>query len=146
MSGGVRETAQGSSEFPMAWLSTATDACTWLIERTIVFRFSILAGASWSNGRAAERGPYGIVISKSSARVFMIDGGTQPTTPPDRSGVVILDLAGNVVDRFGTFGNQDGQFMMGHDIAVNASDEVYVVDVVGGRLQRFSRQSSASHQ
>lgn len=83
--------------------------------------------------------PYGIDIDPAHDRVFVIDGGVQPYRLPYRSAVVILDSRGTVLDRFGSFGNQDGQFIMGHDIALDLDGNVLVADVLGRRLQRFKR-------
>ena len=38
---------------------------------------------------------------------------------------------------FGCFGNYDGQFLLGHDIAVAKDEAVYVVDAWGMRVQKF---------
>lgn len=89
------------------------------------------SGGSWR--------PYGLSISPIEDLMFLVDGGEQPANSPDRSAVVVLDLAGNEIGGFGRFGNQDGQFMMGHDIAVDEDGTAYVVDVIGRRLQRFRR-------
>jgi DNA-binding beta-propeller fold protein YncE len=82
--------------------------------------------------------PYGLALSPGQDALFVVDGGEQPSTLPDRSGVVLLDRSGRQIGQFGRFGNQNGQFMMGHDIALDASGTVYVVDVHGQRLQKFS--------
>jgi hypothetical protein len=91
----------------------------------------------WQSGRKWR--PYGLSISPTKEELFVVDGGEQPSSFPDRSGVVVLDLSGHQVAKFGRFGNQDGQFNMGHDIAVCQEGNVYVVDVIGRRLQRFSQ-------
>ena len=93
--------------------------------------------AAWHSG--GKWRPYGLSISPITENLFVIDGGEQPDNYPDRSGVVVLDLSGHEVAKFGRFGNQDGQFMLGHDIAVSSEGIVYVVDVIGRRLQRFSQ-------
>jgi peptidylamidoglycolate lyase len=85
-----------------------------------------------------ERRPYGISMGLNGGYLFVVDGGEQPAAPPDRSGVVVLDQSGNIAARFGRFGNQDGQFMMGHDIALDREGNVLVVDVIGRRLQKFN--------
>jgi DNA-binding beta-propeller fold protein YncE len=81
--------------------------------------------------------PYGLALSHDQDVLFVVDGGEQPSILPDRSCVVVLDRSGRQIGQFGRFGNQDGQFMMGHDIALGASGTVYVVDVIGQRLQKF---------
>lgn len=93
--------------------------------------------AEWHSGRKWR--PYGLSISPTKEELFVVDGGEQPSNPPDRSGVVVLNLSGDQVAKFGRFGNQDGQFIMGHDITVSLDGRVYVVDVIGRRLQRFSQ-------
>lgn len=81
--------------------------------------------------------PYSLVlIGKDLAAV--VDGGEQPREGPDRSHVTIVDLGGHVLETFGRFGNYDGQFRMGHDIASDQADNIYVVDITGQRLQKFA--------
>jgi peptidylamidoglycolate lyase len=91
----------------------------------------------WS-GKGKWR-PYGIDIDPAHNHVFVIDGGVQPYRLPYRSAIVVLDSRGTVLDRFGSFGNHDGQFMMGHDIALGRDGSILVADVLGRRLQRFTR-------
>jgi peptidylamidoglycolate lyase len=92
--------------------------------------------AQW---RGPELGrPYAIALQKDG-RAFIADGGDQPAAPPDRSGVAIVDQDGKVLQRFGRYGNYDGQFQLGHDIAVGQHGTVYVVDAWGERLQKFVR-------
>jgi DNA-binding beta-propeller fold protein YncE len=80
--------------------------------------------------------PYGIALLKGD-RMVIADGGEQPETGPDRSGVAMVDLDGHVLQRFGRFGLYDGQFWGAHDIATDAAGSVYVVDVDGQRVQKF---------
>ena len=81
--------------------------------------------------------PYSLaLISKELAAV--IDGGEQPDDGPDRSHVSIVDMSGHVVQSFGRFGNYDGQFEMGHDIAIDRAGNLYVVDITGRRVQKFA--------
>lgn len=85
--------------------------------------------------------PSGLSISPVKEEIFMVDGGEQPAGFPYRSSVFVLDLSGHQVTEFGRYGNQDGQFMAGHDITVSPDGFVYVVDIVGRRLQRFSQSN-----
>jgi peptidylamidoglycolate lyase len=80
--------------------------------------------------------PYAIAFD-SFGNAYVADGGDQPTAPPDRSGVAVLDSHGRVLTRFGRFGNYDGQFRIAHDIAVGPDGSVYVADAVGQRVQKF---------
>jgi peptidylamidoglycolate lyase len=90
--------------------------------------------AQWQSARLGR--PYAVDPSLDG-RVFVADGGDQPEAPPDRSGVAITDGDGHVLDRFGRFGNQDGQFRLAHDLAVAGDGAVYVVDAWGQRVQKF---------
>ena len=47
-------------------------------------------------------------------------------------------MSGHVVQSFGRFGNYDGQFEMGHDIAIDRAGNLYVVDITGRRVQKFA--------
>jgi peptidylamidoglycolate lyase len=79
--------------------------------------------------------PYSIALSKG--RALIADGGEQPRRGPDRSGLAIVDPEGGV-ERVGRFGNYDGQFRMAHDVAVDREGAVYVVDIAGQRVQKFT--------
>ena len=81
--------------------------------------------------------PYGVAVSPDGT-IFTVDGGDQPTAPPDRGGATHLTAGGKVVERFGRFGNQDGQFRLAHDVAVATDGAVYVVDAWGQRVQKFT--------
>lgn len=83
--------------------------------------------------------PYGIAIGPE-AKAYVVDGGDQPQHPPDRSQAFQLSLAGKIEAVFGSFGNQDGQFRLGHDIAVGEDGAVYVVDAWGMRAQKFLQE------
>jgi peptidylamidoglycolate lyase len=80
--------------------------------------------------------PYAAAVGQKN-RVFIADGGDQPETPPDRGGVAVVDTDGQLILRFGRFGNYDGQFRLAHDVAVAKDGAVYVVDAWGQRVQKF---------
>lgn len=86
--------------------------------------------------RATVGRPYGVTVDTAGS-VFVVDGGDQPAAPPDRSRGIKLSPDGSVETEFGRFGNYDGQFQMGHDIAVGRDGAVYVVDITGKRVQKF---------
>ena len=91
--------------------------------------------AEWP--RATVGRPYGIDIDADGS-AFVVDGGDQPGSPPDRSRAMRVSQDGSVESSFGRYGNYNGQFQMGHDIAVAADGAVYVVDIIGKRVQKFS--------
>ena len=80
--------------------------------------------------------PYSVAIGKDG-KAYVVDGGDQPEQPPDRSRALRLSLDGTIEATFGRFGNYDGQFRLGHDIAVGNDGAVYVVDAWGMRVQKF---------
>lgn len=80
--------------------------------------------------------PYDIALA-AGGTAFIADGGDQPDSPPDRSGVAVVSPNGSVEERFGRWGNYDGQFEMAHCVAVARDGSVYVGDITGGRIQKF---------
>ena len=80
--------------------------------------------------------PYGVAVAPDGT-VFTIDGGDQPKSPPDRGGATHLAADGKILERFGSYGNYDGQFRLGHDVAVGPGGVVYVADAGGQRVQKF---------
>jgi DNA-binding beta-propeller fold protein YncE len=81
--------------------------------------------------------PYDVAVLPTR-RALVVDGGDQPEVPPDRSALVVLGPQGTVHSRIGRWGNQDGQFMLAHDLAVGPDGSVYVGDIIGGRVQKFA--------
>jgi peptidylamidoglycolate lyase len=72
--------------------------------------------------------------------LYMVDGGDQSPHLPARARLSRLDLNGNILEQWSSFGNYNGQIYYGHDIAVGKSGDVFVGDVNHGmRVQKFSR-------
>ena len=80
--------------------------------------------------------PYDVAIASDDTAVIA-DGGDQPKAPPDRSAFVVVRRDGSVVERFGRWGNYDGQFELAHCVAVGKDGSIYVGDIDGGRVQKF---------
>ena len=72
-------------------------------------------------------------------RLYVVDGGDYKPWPPDRSHILRLDTNGNILEKWASFGNYDGQLFWGHDIAVGRDGAVYVGDILGRRVQKFAR-------
>lgn len=87
--------------------------------------------------------PYGIGIG-SDGHLFVIDGGSPSLRLQERGKAVELDASGEVVDTFGSFGSEPGQFQLGHDIAVGPDGAVYVAEGTGARVQKFVRLKGPS--
>ena len=85
--------------------------------------------------------PYGVSVG-ANGHIYAIDGGDGPLKRQDRPRAVELDAEGRVVDRFGAFGTEPGQFVLGHDIAVAKDGSVYVADATANRVQKFVRKAT----
>lgn len=92
--------------------------------------------AIWSSPQIGR--PYGVAVVGPD-RFAIADGGEQPESGPDRSALVIVDGKGQVIERVGRYGNQDGQFRMAHHLAADPNGAIYVVDITGQRVQKFVR-------
>lgn len=93
--------------------------------------------AIWASPQIGR--PYGIAVIGPD-RFAIADCGEQPQSGPDRSALVIVNGKGEVIERIGRYGNQDGQFRMAHHLATDASGAIYVVDITGQRVQKFARR------
>jgi peptidylamidoglycolate lyase len=83
--------------------------------------------------------PWGLAYGPDGF-LYMVDGGDMSACLPARGRITRLDLDGNILEQWSSFGNYDGQLFWGHDIAVNKSGDVFVGDVNHGmRVQKFSR-------
>ncbi len=81
--------------------------------------------------------PWGLTVGRDGS-LYVADGGDMNPKPPERARVLKLDLEGNILEQWGSFGSYDGQFYWAHDVGVGQDGAVYVVDVnVGMRVQKF---------
>lgn len=86
--------------------------------------------------------PYGIDTGPDG-HLFVIDGGSPSLQRQQRGKAVELDLSGQALDTFGSYGKAAGQFQLGHDIAVGPDGAVYVAEGTGARVQKFVRRKAA---
>lgn len=93
--------------------------------------------AAWKGPQLGK--PYGLATT-SDDHVFIIDGGSPSLKPELRGKAVELDATGAVIDTFGSFGKDTGQFQLGHDIAIGPDGAVYIAEGTGARVQKFVRQ------
>lgn len=90
--------------------------------------------------KSAELGrPWAVTVGPDGL-VYVVDGGDLHDWPPDRNHVLKLDLDGNILEKWASFGNYDGQLYWGHDIAVGSDGAVYVGDIIGRRVQKFTQR------
>lgn len=91
---------------------------------------------AWKNPELGR--PWGVDFH--DGYLFVADGGDLSDVPPVRNRALKMDLDGNVLTKWGSFGSQNGQFYWAHHISVGANDDVYVVDVLNGmRVQKFTK-------
>lgn len=93
--------------------------------------------AEWKGGGLGR--PWAVAYG-ADGFLYVVDGGDQDPSNP-RGHVLRLDREGRIVDRWSTAGRGEGQIDWGHGVAVGPDGSVYVVDVQGGRVQRFRRGS-----
>lgn len=105
-------------------------------DRIQVFSPESKLQAIWASPKIGR--PYGIAMIGPD-RFAIADGGEQPQSGPDRSALVIVNSKGELIERIGRYGNQDGQFRMAHHLATDSSGAIYVVDITGQRVQKFVR-------
>jgi len=86
--------------------------------------------------------PYGIATGPDG-HLFVIDGGSPSLKRELRGKTVELDAAGQIIDTFGSYGKEPGQFQLGHDIAIGPDGAVYVAEGTGARVQKFVRRKAA---
>jgi peptidylamidoglycolate lyase len=83
--------------------------------------------------------PWGLDVAPDGY-LYVVDGGdllAEPSTR-ERNRALKLDLEGNILATWGSFGSYDGQFYWAHDVAGGKQGEVYVTDVyLGMRVQKF---------
>ena len=98
-------------------------------------------GEFLSEWKSEEIGrPWGVDVA-ADGNVVVADGGDLTNTAYDRNGALLMTPEGGILERWGSYGSQDGQFYWAHDIAAGPDGSVYVVDVNAGmRVQKFTRE------
>ena len=69
---------------------------------------------------------------------FMVDSTVKQDSGQDGDCILILSLKGEKISSFGPKGECDGEFNMPRGVAVDDEDNIYVVDKVNSRIQKFS--------
>ena len=86
----------------------------------------------WSTGQGSQ--PYDHIITEDQ-HLWMVDGTLQR--------VVKYDLTGKELFSWGTRGGQPGQFNGPHQLTVDQEGNVYIAEVFGGRVQKFTPKAGA---
>jgi peptidylamidoglycolate lyase len=83
--------------------------------------------------------PWAVRVSPEG-NVLVVDGGDQPMLFPDRARILKFDTEGNLLAAFGSYGQEPGQFIWPHAIAIAPDGALYVGEVATGmRVQKFIR-------
>ncbi|MBI2433313.1 MAG: 6-bladed beta-propeller [Candidatus Hydrogenedentes bacterium] len=95
------------------------------------------AGKFLAEWKSEELGrPWSICIRNESA--YIVDGGDQDPKTAPRSRLIVCDLTGKVLEKWGQYGNRDGQMVFPHDLAVDSQGNIYAGEVhYGMRIQKF---------
>jgi DNA-binding beta-propeller fold protein YncE len=81
----------------------------------------------WTEGGA----PFGLFLT-GSGRLFVADGRANR--------VLVLDREGKLVERWGEEGSAPGAFSLPHALCVDSRGDLYVTEITGQRIQKFSAQ------
>jgi DNA-binding beta-propeller fold protein YncE len=79
----------------------------------------------WTEGGA----PFGLFLT-AQGRLFVADGRANRVT--------VLDGEGKPLERFGEEGSEPGAFSLPHALCVDSRGDVYVTEITGQRIQKFS--------
>ena len=92
---------------------------------------------SWESPELGR--PYAIDFAKDG-NLYIADGGDMLDGGTDtlRSSIVIADKNGNIIGRFGSYGDSVGQLNIPHDIAVGEDGNIYIAELNNYRLQKFT--------
>lgn len=82
----------------------------------------------------------GIAFNKERNEIAAADDATSfLNTKHNGSDVILFNSAGNVLSRFGRSGYYNGPKCWYHDIAMDKEGNIYVGDILGDRIQKFTR-------
>jgi peptidylamidoglycolate lyase len=83
--------------------------------------------------------PWGLEVA-DDGYLYVINGGDMTNQPSDFAEILKMNLEGSILERWGSFGSDPGQFSWGHDVAVGKDGSVYTVEVRNNlRPQKFIR-------
>jgi peptidylamidoglycolate lyase len=124
----------GNSQFntPHSVTVDKTAACTFPIERTTVFRFSMRTASTWTVPNITQ--PYHILVN-SNGYFWAFSG------PLDK--FLKYDLNGHLSYAWGTHGTTPGLFWAVHEFSADSDGNLYTAEVFGGRPQKFRPRQGA---
>lgn len=82
--------------------------------------------------------PYGIDVGPDG-NIYVVDGGDyldgERETP--KSQIVVLSPKGEVIERFGSWGDEVGQLRIPHALALQQDGAIFVAELLNERIQKF---------
>lgn len=93
----------------------------------------------WKNDVAIEL--YSLSVDTKNDNVFAIDYLTVNDTLIKGSDVMVFDSTVNLLTRFGRTGLYDGPVCRYHDITIDNEGSIYLGDILGNRIQKFTVKS-----
>lgn len=98
--------------------------------------------ATWSDPEIGR--PYGVEVGPDQ-QLYVADGGDllNGKSEHPQSHLVRMSLDGTVTARWSTWGSEEGQLKIPHDLAVDRQGNVYVAELQNNRLQKFIPDFSA---
>jgi len=84
---------------------------------------------------------YALSVNKTNDQIFATDYLNVNDTLPKGSDINIFDASVRLMSRFGRSGSYSGPVCRYHDIAVDNDNNIYVSDILGNRIQKFSKNS-----
>ena len=101
----------------------------------------------WKSEQLGEVGrPWGLEVGPDEL-LYVIDGGDMNPDTDDHAQLIKMDLQGNVLARWSSYGTAPGQLSWGHDVAVGADGAIYTAEVRNNnRAQKFVPMSASERQ
>lgn len=83
-----------------------------------------------------------VAFDKTGSKLFAVDDFTLLKVKRRGSDVFVFDTTGNVQTRFGRSGPHQSNASWYHGLAVDKDENIYVGDILGNRLQKFTKVSN----
>lgn len=83
-----------------------------------------------------------VAFDNSKSKLFAVDDFTFLKLKHRGSDAFIFDTTGKVQTRFGRSGFYEGETSWYHDLAIDKDENIYVGDILGNTIQKFSKVSS----
>jgi peptidylamidoglycolate lyase len=81
-----------------------------------------------------------VVFDKKEQRIVAVDDIISLGVLHKGSDIIVIDSPGTSFSRFGRSGHYNGPVCWYHDVAVDKKGNIYVVDLLGGEIQKFEKK------